>query len=924
MIPTYSVPTSYLRTTAILAISLLLTYISVNYFDEQVVINEFMAANNVTINDPDFKKNADWIELYNGSLTAVDLSGYSLSDDLDDPEKWQIPNGTVIEGRGYLLFWADKENTGKHTNFKLAKDGEEIGLFNAKSQLLDAVKYQKQSTDISYGRTTDGGDTFALFPKPTPATKNSGASFNGLVYDKPTFSIEGGVYNAPIEVSLSANHGTIRYSMDGTEPVETSSVYSRPIVIDHTSVLRARVFAKDKIPGKTVTHSYFLNENFKERNLPVVSIVTDPAYFWDPDIGIYMQDFKPLWESPINIEFFENEGNSHAVFNEAAGMKMNGNNSWQFPQKILGIYFRNRYGNKTVNHPIFAGRNRSSFDYFALRASGNDQGATFFRDGLIQKLVEENMDFELQGFRPASVYVNGKYLGLYNMRSKQNKEYLEYYFNLKPGQYDLIKNNGEVNAGDISAFRQLFYLLNQDLSITDNYNAVADVMDIDNLIDYFIAEIWSSNRSWGHNIKIWKAKAPGAKWRWIFKDIDRGMSGSYDNGIAYFTDPDVARSSDEYAIVVLRQLFHNTKFANLFVARFADHLYTTFHPNRIRTYIEEMKTTIEKEIPYHLQVWGGATASYGDALPSQEHWRNEVLELNTYATDRLTYLYKDITEHFYVSPTAKLGIVCQPTGAGHIRLNALKIPADNWSGRYFMDITAKLKAEAMTGYEFKGWSLATYQSIIPKSSNWKYLDNGSLPKPGWQTTAFNDADWASGPAQLGYGDGDEQTITLFGNKPDNKAITTYFRKTFTIDDVSKYTGQLVIDLLKDDGAVIYLNGTEISRINMPDGIIESTTTAYHTVSDEQENDYTQLVVNTDKLLQGNNVLAVEVHQRRPSSSDLSFDLKLSAVKLNESEIFSSNSELEISLTNDTVFVAKFKPTDASLLPIKDNGATREH
>ena len=884
-----------------------------NSLHGQVLINELMAANASTIDDPDFDKKADWIELYNPTDEAILLDSIYLTDNLNKPFQWLVPTGTVILPKGYLLFWADGEDIGNHCNFKLAKSGEAIGLFNTAGVLLDSIIYPAQSNDISYGRNTDGSEAFTFFTQSTPNATNNTLAFNGIVPYQPKFSIKGGEYTSPFDLQLSTLGGTIRYTLDGSTPSENSPIYTSSIRINRTTTLRARAFSSGQIAGTTITHSYFFNENFAQRDLPIISIVTDPDFFWDPAIGVYTQDFKPEWEYPVNVEFFENDGNNQAVFNQRAGIKINGNNSWQFPQKILGLYFKNDYGKKNLDYPIFFDNDRQSFDYLALRASGNDQGSTFFRDALFQEMIKENMGFELQDYRPAAVYVNGEYLGLHNIRSKQNDAYFEDHFNLKRGEYDLISNDGEVDAGDGIAYQTLIDHINKDLSVEANFQALEKIMDIENTVDYLISEIWLSNRSWGHNIKLWKPKAPDAKWRWVIKDVDRGFSGIDNNDIDYFTTDD-SPSSYEYARTIVRQLFKNSIFSDRFTARFADHLYTTFHPNYVYPIIESMKTNIAKEIPYHLSVWGGVTADYGDALPSETHWLNEIEDLRTYITERRAYVYQDLAAHFPVDTLATLGVLSLPQEAGQFQLNNLAIPTANWSGQYFQNKPITLKTEANIGYEFQGWTTASYETIITKADEWKYWDSSLTTGTNWQSIGFDDSNWAAGIGQFGYGDEDEQTTLSFGIDEDNKPLSTYFRKSFIIENVADYANQLVLNILKDDGAVIYLNGIEVNRLNMPDGVITDSTTAYHTVEKTQENHYHQLVLDAQLLRTGENVIAVEVHQRSASSSDLSFDLELKAVKLSNRPIFSEEKAVTLTLSSDTILVAQYMRANACILP----------
>ncbi len=165
--------------------------------------------------------------------------------------------------------------------------------------------------------------------------------------------------------------------------------------------------------------------------------------------------------------------------------------------------------------------------------------------------------------------------------------------------------------------------------------------------------------------------------------------------------------------------------------------------------------------------------------------------------------------------------------------------------------------------------------LIPPGSSWKYLDDGSDQGIQWRSSSFDDSQWAGGPAQLGYGDGDEATVVSFGPDASNKFTTTYFRHTFNVASPSSHP-VLNVGLQRDDGAVIYLNGTEVVRENMPAGIITFTTFAASTVSGADEEAWLWFGVDPGLLEPGDNLLAVEIHQRTLTSSDISFDLELNS------------------------------------------------
>jgi len=172
-----------------------------------------------------------------------------------------------------------------------------------------------------------------------------------------------------------------------------------------------------------------------------------------------------------------------------------------------------------------------------------------------------------------------------------------------------------------------------------------------------------------------------------------------------------------------------------------------------------------------------------------------------------------------------------------------------------------------------GQPLAAQDVLVSTGSVWKYLDNGSDQGIAWRAVGFDDSGWASGPAELGYGDGDEATVVSFGPSSSNKYVTTYFRHTFPVSNPSAYT-TLTLKVLRDDGAVVYLNGTEVFRTNIPDGPITSKTFASSAVGGASEDQFYETPINPGSLVAGANVLAVEVHQSDLTSSDVSFALSL--------------------------------------------------
>lgn len=223
-------------------------------------------------------------------------------------------------------------------------------------------------------------------------------------------------------------------------------------------------------------------------------------------------------------------------------------------------------------------------------------------------------------------------------------------------------------------------------------------------------------------------------------------------------------------------------------------------------------------------------------------------------------------------------------------------------------------------------------TLVPTGAVWRYLDNGSDQGTAWRAPSFNDSTWPSGPAQLGYGDGDEATTVSFGPDSTNKFITTYFRRAFSVTNAAAFTS-LTLRVLRDDGAVVHLNGVEVWRTNMPTGTIGFSTPASVAVAGADETTFVQTTISPSLLINGTNILAVELHQSGGASSDISFDLQL--IGSDGSASVTRGPYLQIGTPNSTIVrwrtnVAtdsrvSFGTTQGSLTSVADNPTqTTEH
>ncbi len=225
----------------------------------------------------------------------------------------------------------------------------------------------------------------------------------------------------------------------------------------------------------------------------------------------------------------------------------------------------------------------------------------------------------------------------------------------------------------------------------------------------------------------------------------------------------------------------------------------------------------------------------------------------------------------YTDPTAATSHFCYDAHYGAMRITATD------SQLYLEELIIDDGANGANGGRvidtFTLPETGSSNALIDKGDTWNYLDNGSDQGSAWQAISFNDSGWSSGSAQLGYGDGDETTVVSYGSDANNKYITTYFRNTFTVADASAVSS-LAMQILRDDGALVYLNGNEVYRSNMPTGTVNYLTTASSAIGSADESAFNPATIDAGLLVDGANVIAVEIHQSSGTSSDISFDFEL--------------------------------------------------
>ncbi|MCY7409736.1 MAG: lamin tail domain-containing protein, partial [Chitinophagales bacterium] len=432
----------------------------------QVVINEYSASNRNLIVD-NFGKNEDYIELYNTTGASVDLTGWYLTDDYADLTKWQFPAGSTIAANGFKKIWASNKDTvigtNYHTSFKLTQTKfDKLALSNPSAQIVDSVSLLLTLKDHARGRTTNGGSTWGVFTSPTPGTSN-GASFSEYVA-KPVADIPAGFYTAAQTITLTDVDATakIYYTTDGSIPTTLSTLYTIPITVSITTLIRAKAFSS--LPN--------LLGSFEEVNTYFINVTYDPHYYvlsFSSDDYDAMFNSWGTWDIDSYFEFFDK---NHVQQSEGMGkVDPHGNDSWAYPQKGIDFEMEDDYGYAhTIPYKIFTDKDRPSYDHIIIKAGASDNypfswgdGPAHMRDAYIHTLsLRHKLDIDVRTYEPAIVYINGAYWGLYEVREKADDvDYTDYYYNQKEEDIDLMAFWGglDIKFGSDVDWNSLYYYM---------------------------------------------------------------------------------------------------------------------------------------------------------------------------------------------------------------------------------------------------------------------------------------------------------------------------------------------------------------------------------------------------------------------------------------------------------------------------------
>lgn len=687
----------------------------------KILINEVFLSgfNGSEVDDHGFKVD-DWIEIYNPTNSVINLSGWYLSDNKDEPTKWRIPSGN-ISAKNYRVFNAnglDDSNT--NTNFKIDQSelNEEVVLTDPSGSIVDVYKIRAY-TQIGHsrGRDSNGSNSFVVFSNPTKNAANN----NGTNYaPSPMLSIPSGAHNGPVSLVIDVPAGfTARYELNTgnnstarvLDPISTSTIYNSPISINNTTVIKVRLFdnAGILLPGFVETNTYLINEN---HNLYTLSVSGK-------------NNIITLLEGQINLyptahwEFFNESGD--LVTEVSGNLNKHGQDSWVYDQRGFDIFARDEagYGGQ-MKHQFFENRDRDEFDRFIIRAAGDDNypfesGGAHIRDAFIQTWgYNSGLEMDHRTYKPCVVYVNGKYWGVYEIREKVvHKSYTKHYFNQDEDDLDYLSYWDErtVRYGSGDEWDALItYINSNNMGNASNFEYVNSQVNLTSWTDYAIFNSYIVSKDWNnYNSAWWRGRNPNGgaqKWQFILWDMDASF-GHYINysnvpNITPNASPcDVLDDSPIYDPEKLLSSFEkildqNSAFKNFVANRYNDLLNTYWSCDYSIPLLNTMVSEKSPEMPRQFSRWRG----------NLNTWQNNVEDIRDFLNDRCDAIDSKLASCLNLGAKYQVTLNTQPANldCAGIRVNTVSVPYLPMTGDYYGNLPVDLIANDSYNYEFSHWT----------------------------------------------------------------------------------------------------------------------------------------------------------------------------------------------------------------------------
>lgn len=578
----------------------------------------------------------DWIELYNNSGKTINLSNYCLTTNDNTMCSYKLPKVELKSGEYYIVMASGDTKLSnskyQHASFKL---GDTEAVYLTKSdEIVDSIMVANVPLGYSMGRS---GSSILYFSKPTPGSKNGGGT-EAISY-VPYADIKSGIYdsNKEFKVTLTGS-GKIYYTLDGSEPTTSSKVYSSPLTIKKTTVLRIMSKEAGKLSSDVNNYSYILDTSHKTS---VMSLIIDSKKLNKVNNNTSLN--SKVQERGY-VDYFDKEGEGFSI---NVGLKLFGGSTRSYKKKSYEIKFKKKYGDAKLKYKVFKNVDSSVFDSLVLRTGSQDEfqyndQRTVIKDVVATSLMGQYTDVDVQDYVPIVLYINGKYWGIYFIREKVDETFVSNHYNVKATKTDtsILRIDGEVKSGTDKKYNSMISFINSNsLSNSKNYEKIKEQIDIQSFSDFWIGEIYTANYDILNTRYFSNPLVDNGKWKYIFYDIDSGFFRTTQNTFNEYTNPS-GMGSWNFPTVLLRNMMKSSEFKSTFLERLSYNLNNTWAYKNIEKRIDEVIDEIGKdEFKKNAERWGN----------SYSHWEKSIKSMKTFAKNRNSYVVKYAKSYFNLS-----------------------------------------------------------------------------------------------------------------------------------------------------------------------------------------------------------------------------------------------------------------------------------
>jgi hypothetical protein len=600
-----------------------------------------------------------------------------------------------------------------HTNFKLDGTGEHVYLFNSTNQLQDQLEIVCPQPDISVGRFPNGS-TNLTWMSPSPGLSNNSNQTYSDTLPRPQISLNSGIYNGlqsvQISTSIPNTVGKLVYTINGQDPTINSATYVGPVSVSSNQVLRAKVFPLNNnnlLPSEQAVATYLFGVS---HTTPILLVNTPNENLYGSS-GIF-DNWWTDWVKPAYAVLLDT-GQTHPILHQTkTAMRMDGGagGSRSHPQHSFRLSFTHgAFGDKPIAFPLLPDRpNRAQYSDIYLRNGSNQYLNLPYKDASQVRMMSEGSANYYASYRPVSVYINGAYFGLYELREKFNQEYFEQHDNATRDSIELLSLSYWYNLvlraveGDVDNFWSDYSNFNTlDPSSPTYWQDADQYFDLKHYTDYIIAESWMGNVDWpGNNIKIYRSDASQKRWRFALIDLElsmqpNGWTNCTDNHIAYM----MGQSEDNPYINIWKQSIENLAYRNYFINRFADQMNTSYRQEQLLATEQAFYESMLPEMPLQFARWGDPNNIAGQMATFEEN--HQIFQEQLLC--RSTFVFNQLRLQFNLTKKVQVNLAVEPAEAGEIQLNTIQPTSYPWSGTYFDGVPIQMEPVAKPGYVFSHW-----------------------------------------------------------------------------------------------------------------------------------------------------------------------------------------------------------------------------